>query len=245
MPSSSASSSASAFLKILNQTSNPSSSSDISDNLKRLRRLVLTQGIPDDPVDSSVQSGMRARVWKLLLRIDQVSAGDYLQWVDMGPSEVSAKNQSFKGKVREDMLIRLLEAFAWKSKQSRVQEEYSGLPPSSLHREKGERSQFDFAYVQGMNVLSAPFLYVLSTEIEAFACFSKFIETCCPTCLQAVDTELYAHLKSKNLSAELPMKILRIYPPLQASSVISITVALVKDVPEDLYGELVKHTYSL
>jgi cell cycle arrest protein BUB2 len=41
------------------------------------------------------------------------------------------------------------------------------------------------------------------------------------------------------------MKILRIFPPLQASSVISITVALVKDVPEDLYSELVKHPYSV
>lgn len=42
-----------------------------------------------------------------------------------------------------------------------------------------------------------------------------------------------------------PMKILRIFPPLQASNVISITVALVKDVPEDLYGELVKHPYAI
>ncbi|KAJ9119075.1 hypothetical protein QFC22_003566 [Naganishia vaughanmartiniae] len=232
MPSSAASSNVSVFLKILNQTSHPSSSSDISDNLKRLRRLVLTQGIPDDPVDNANETGIRGRVWKLLLRIDQVSAEDYLQWVDMGPSEVSAKirndtfrtlatDLSFKGKVREDMLIRLLEAFAWKSKQSRAEEQYSGLPTSRIHSGKADISQFQFAYVQGMNVLSAPFLYVLPSEIEAFACFSKFIETCCPTyvqptlsgvhrglelldrCLQAVDTELYDHLKSKNLSAEL------------------------------------------
>lgn len=47
------------------------------------------------------------------------------------------------------------------------------------------------------------------------------------------------------MSIRSPMKILRIFPPLQASSVISITVALVKDVPEDLYGELVKHPSSV
>lgn len=85
----------SAFLKILNQTSNPGSSSDISDNLKRLRRLVLTRGIPDDPVAGQDEDGtsIRARVWKLLLRIDRISAEDYLRWVDMGPSEVSAKSK--------------------------------------------------------------------------------------------------------------------------------------------------------
>jgi cell cycle arrest protein BUB2 len=31
-----------------------------------------------------------------------------------------------------------------------------------------------------MNVLAAPFLYTLPSEIEAFYCFSRFIEECCP-----------------------------------------------------------------
>lgn len=93
MPSSAATGNATAFLKILNQTANPSSSSDISDNLKRLRRLVLTQGIPEDSVDNPSETGIRARVWKLLLRIDRISVEDYFQWVDMGPSEVSAKSK--------------------------------------------------------------------------------------------------------------------------------------------------------
>ncbi|GHJ88942.1 hypothetical protein NliqN6_5344 [Naganishia liquefaciens] len=319
----------SAFLKILNQTANPASSSEIADNLKRLRRLVLTRGIPDDTDGASDdgRSSTRARVWKLLLRVDGVSPEEYLRWVDMGPSEVSAKikndtfrtlatDLNFKGKVREDMLIRLLEAFAWKNSQNGMARQPSGLPETAYHR-KTNRGPFDFAYVQGMNVLSAPFLYALPSEIEAFACFSRFIETCCPLyvqptltgvhrglelldkCLQAVDIELYEHLRSKNLFAELyafpsvltlcactppldqvlklwdfllafgvhlnilcviaqllimrdelmastsPMKILRIFPPLQATSVISITVALVKDVPEDLYGDLVKHPYTL
>jgi hypothetical protein len=83
----------SAFLKILNQPSNPASSSDISDNLKRLRRLVLTRSIPEDSKDEDGIS-IRARVWKLLLRIDRVSTEEYLRWVDMGPSEMSAKSKS-------------------------------------------------------------------------------------------------------------------------------------------------------
>ena len=36
----------------------------------------------------------------------------------------------------------------------------------------------------GMNVLSAPFLYTLPTQIEAFACFSTFIEKHCPLYVQ-------------------------------------------------------------
>ena len=90
-----------------------------------------------------------------------------------------------------------------------------------------------------MNVLAAPFLYTMPSEIEAFWCFSKFIEECCPLyvqptlegvhrglkvrchahhfivlacrharqlldrCLKIVDPDLFAHLRSKNLSAEL------------------------------------------
>lgn len=72
-----------------------------------------------------------------------------------------------------------------------------------------------------MNVLSAPFLYTLPSQLEAFACFSTFIEDACPLyvqptlvgvhrglklldrCLKIVDAELFDYLRSKNLSAEL------------------------------------------
>lgn len=35
-------------------------------------------------------------------------------------------------------------------------------------------------YVQGCNVLAAPFLYVLPSQLEAWACFTRFIETQAP-----------------------------------------------------------------
>jgi cell cycle arrest protein BUB2 len=41
-----------------------------------------------------------------------------------------------------------------------------------------------------------------------------------------------------------PMKLLRIFPPLQANSIIGITLALAKDLPDELYKELVKHPVS-
>lgn len=84
---------------------------------------------------------MRARIWKLMLDVNYLDVDGYLRCVALGPSEVSHKSESyrlaavkgltfsvkndtfrtlatdtqFKGKVKEDMLIRLLEAFVWKN----------------------------------------------------------------------------------------------------------------------------------
>ncbi len=44
--------------------------------------------------------------------------------------------------------------------------------------------QLGFTYVQGMNVLAAPFLYTMPSELEAFFCFAKFIEESCPLYVQ-------------------------------------------------------------
>ncbi|KAK8861681.1 hypothetical protein IAR55_002504 [Kwoniella newhampshirensis] len=282
------------------------SSSEISDGLKRIRRVVLTEGIPE----ITGRPPLRPRIWKLMLKIDTLYSEDYLRWVGMGPSSDSHKikndtfrtlatDTQFKGKVKEDMLIRLLEAFVWKITSGETENE--GQP---------------FKYVQGMNVLSAPFLYAMPSQLEAFTCFSTFIENACPQyvqpslkgvheglklldrCLEIVDPELFDKLASKNLKAEIyafpsvmtlcactppleevlrlwdfllafglhlnvlcviaqlllmrqelmdspsPMKILRTFPPLDARPVIGVTVALVKDIPEDLYRELVAHPYA-
>lgn len=61
-----------------------------------------------------------------------------------------ATDLTFKGKVREDMLIRLLEAFAWKSSHGQASQEYSGLP-SNAYSEKKEKGRLEFAYVQGQS----------------------------------------------------------------------------------------------
>lgn len=42
-----------------------------------------------------------------------------------------------------------------------------------------------------------------------------------------------------------PMRVLRTFPPLQARDVIGITVTLVRDLPADLYDELVRHPYEV
>lgn len=296
------------FNKILNQyksSSKQRSSSDVDEAIKKLRRLILVDGIP-----SAVDATLRPRIWKILLRVQDVSADAYLQYVSRGPCAVREKvrndtfrtlatDRGFKERVREDMLVRLLDAFVWRN------------------HDRQETQQLGFTYVQGMNVLAAPFLYTMPSEMEAFFCFAKFIEESCPLyvqptlegvhrglklldrCLKIVDQELYSHLRSKNLSAEIyafpsvltlcactppldqvlqlwdfllafgvhlnvlcvvaqlllmrdklmqsssPMRLLRSFPSLEASPVIGIAVTLVRDLPVELYDELVRHPYAI
>lgn len=267
--------------------------------------MILVDGIP-----SSVDPTLRPRIWKILLRVQDISAEEFLDYVGRGPCEVREKirndtfrtlatDKGFKERVREDMLVRLLDAFVWRN------------------YDRQEEHQLGFTYVQGMNVLAAPFLYTMPSELEAFFCFAKFIEESCPLyvqptlegvhrglklldrCLKIVDPELYAYLRSKNLSAEIyafpsvltlcactppldqvlqlwdfllafgvhlnvlcviaqlllmrdevmksssPMRLLRTFPPLEALPVIGIAVTLVRDIPADLYDELVRHPYAV
>ena len=76
-------------------------------------------------------------------------------------------------------------------------------------------------YVQGMNVLAAPFLYAARSESEAFVAFDRFIARECPAyvrgsmegvhqglalvnqILDIVDPKLSSHLLSKGLKAEI------------------------------------------
>jgi len=41
------------------------------------------------------------------------------------------------------------------------------------------------------------------------------------------------------------MRILRQFPPLEAQPVIGIAVTLVKDLPADLYDDLVRHPFEV
>ncbi|KIJ40942.1 hypothetical protein M422DRAFT_48953 [Sphaerobolus stellatus SS14] len=300
-----------AFNKILNQPKLQRSNrttNDVVEGVKRLRRLILVEGIP-----SAADPTLRSRIWKIFLRVNDISSDEFASYVSRGPCSVRDKirndtfrtlatDRGFKERVSEEMLVRLLEAFVWRNQDR----QNSAAAP-----------RLNFTYVQGMNVLAAPFLYTLPSELEAFYCFSRFIEFHCPLyvqptlegvhrglklldrCLKTVDPELYAHLRSKNLSAEIyafpsvltlcactppldqvlqlwdfllafgvhlnvlcviaqlllireevmnspsPMRLLRTFPPLEALPVIGIAVTLVRDLPADLYEELVKHPYEI
>ena len=76
-------------------------------------------------------------------------------------------------------------------------------------------------YVQGMNVMAAPFLYAAKSEVEAFAALDAYIASECPgyvrgsmegvhkglalvdTILAIVDPKLSAHLLGKGMKAEI------------------------------------------
>jgi len=61
--------------------------------------------------------------------------------------------------------------------------------------DRQETQQLGFTYVQGMNVLAAPFLYTMPSELEAFFCFAKFIEEACPLYVQPTLEGVHKGLK--------------------------------------------------
>ncbi|KAJ3108944.1 hypothetical protein HDU97_009677 [Phlyctochytrium planicorne] len=209
---------------------NPSEK-ELRESLRKLRRMVLADGIPefDEVSIFSIRSinanmhsqpssiakptvcSLRGKIWKALLGIYRVSALEYVTLTSRGPCDVydKIKNDTFRTlatdtkfmrKVNEGMIARVLNAFVWKAKDQ---------PPSRLINLK-------FSYVQGMNVMLAPFLYVMP-ELDAFFTFTSFIHHTCPLyvqpalegvhcgikllekCMKLADPTLYRSLRSKNL----------------------------------------------
>jgi hypothetical protein len=65
----------------------------------------------------------------------------------------------------------------------------------AIFLDRQETQQLGFTYVQGMNVLAAPFLYTMPSELEAFFCFAKFIEESCPLYVQPTLEGVHRGLK--------------------------------------------------
>jgi cell cycle arrest protein BUB2 len=86
------------------------------------------------------------------------------------------------------MLVRLLDAFVWRH------------PSANLLNE----DKLGFTYVQGMNVLAAPFLYIMPSEIEAFYAFANFIELNCPLYVQPTLEGVHRGLRVRQNVWRLP-----------------------------------------
>lgn len=101
------------FNKILNHPKSSSRSratGDQDDATKKLRRLILVDGIPSSVVrqfnfmnkdlsHSFLQDPtLRPRIWKILLRVNDLSADTFLRYVARGPCEVREKirNDTFR-----------------------------------------------------------------------------------------------------------------------------------------------------
>ncbi|GAA5991305.1 hypothetical protein JCM5350_005328 [Sporobolomyces pararoseus] len=196
--------------------------------LSSLRQLILLEGLPEGE-EGTV---LRQIVWKLLLHLHHLpspglrvhpllNADNYHSLISRDPSPMFSKirndtfrtlatDEEFLEKVGEEKLVRCLEAFVWRQLEIGQSEQASDHPIDT-----------SVPYVQGCNVLAAPFLYVLPSQLEAWACFTRFIETQAPRyirptlagvhdglqlvdeCLFSLDPTLHSHLAQYNLSAEL------------------------------------------
>jgi cell cycle arrest protein BUB2 len=162
-----------------------------------------------------------------------------------------ATDPLFRRRVSEASLIRLLNAVAWKlhdAKEERADlssnsenkvlytansvgsPEMQITTPAMKSRQRAltlttEGSEVGASepgtYVQGMNVLAAPFLYAARSEAEAFVAFHRFITTECPgyvrgamdgvhkglalvdKVLAIVDPKLSLYLIGKGMTAEI------------------------------------------
>ncbi|KAJ8097833.1 rab-GTPase-TBC domain-containing protein [Lipomyces tetrasporus] len=179
----------------------------VEQGLSELRYLILTQGLSNDPEKDFCS--YRPYVWGILLKVPPIQSKDYLALIHRGASPAYSKIRNdtfrtlttdilFQRRVSETSLIRILNALAWKHNVS----------VSEL-------------YVQGLNVLAAPFLYACGSETQAFALFDTYIHGCCPlyvkpmlegvhlglklldTSLKIIDPTLFSYLKRKLLTAEL------------------------------------------
>ncbi|KAG7717812.1 hypothetical protein KL933_002815 [Ogataea haglerorum] len=142
-------------------------------SLNQLRYTILCEGLPRD-------KGLcqyRTYVWSILLRVEPLDVDYYANLVDRGPSNVFAKIQNdafrtfqkdeeFSRKVSTSVLMRILNSHALE------------IESFELHNSTGAPAS---PYVQGMNVLAAPFAYVCRSEVEAFALYSQLATRYIPT----------------------------------------------------------------
>ncbi|QEU58077.1 Bub2 [Kluyveromyces lactis] len=171
----------------------------VHSSLSQLRYLVLSEGLSDEDHQRT-----RSHVWSILSRASlEKCTQEYLRLVQLGapPSNWISKikndtfrtlstDEKFRNKVTESQLIRVLSCFAWDVLDNNQTHELPGLSP----------------YVQGMNVLLAPFLYVCPTEPIAYKLFHSL-------CFQMIPTYLNQSLSGVHVAAKLLDKCLKIIDP--------------------------------
>ncbi|KAG5994546.1 hypothetical protein E4U52_001027 [Claviceps spartinae] len=285
-------------------------------------------------------SPLRIYVWLILLDAPVMATSEYLSLIHRGPSPAYSKIRNdtfrtlttdplFRRRVSEASLIRLLNAIAWRLHDAKEEERQLNSRPSSSQSSVRRRSiggsvsgnsqsksgtgPEPGTYVQGMNVLAAPFLYAARSEAEAFVAFHSLLTRECSgyirgamdgvhrgltlvdKVLAIVDPKLSMYLTAKGLSAEIyafpsvltlcactpplpevlrlwdflfaygphlnilcivaqltimrssilqspsPNKVLRSFPPLNADLIKTVTIGIIKKIPDDVYADIVTH----
>ncbi|KAE9984314.1 hypothetical protein BLS_002628 [Venturia inaequalis] len=210
--------------------------------LDELRHKIVADGIPSN---SDGMSELRIYIWLILLNSPPIATDVYLDLVRQGASPAYSKIRNdtfrtlatdplFRRRVTENSLTRVLNAVAWKLQDAHEARINGWLsPPTSLNNDQiaspdtsmhgsqvGDKMDY-VGYVQGMNVLAAPFLYAARSESEAFVAFDTLLQSECPgyirgsmegvhngiklvdEILQICDPKLYHYLYSKGLNASI------------------------------------------
>ena len=181
-----------AFTNLL--SSKCESDKDLRLALKELRILVLKRGIPTNipatPKFTSEEStlNLRSKVWKSLLSVTKTPHEVYIALLHQGETNYHSKilndafrtcktDEKFTRRVSTPKIIRILSAFTRRASQQEPHQ------PSKFALASRSKSHLCFSYVQGMNVLAAPFAYTM-TECDAFFTFVQFITTRIPLYVQ-------------------------------------------------------------
>ncbi|GAC99297.1 hypothetical protein PHSY_006898 [Pseudozyma hubeiensis SY62] len=225
-----------------------------SDPLSRIRHQILTTPLPHDTVLSPTSTSYRSIVWKLLLNISDLDIASYLSLVAKGksPSHEKIRNdtfrtlatdQGFKERVKEEKLIRLLDAFVWKYHRGNDDDELLDScleildPPLYTHLRSKNLSAEIYAFPSVMTLCACtpPLPEVLQLWDFLLAFGVHYNVLCIVAQLHIIRQDL--------LDSQSPMKLLRNLPPLDARKIINVTVTLARDIPQDLFVQLVKHPY--
>lgn len=150
-----------------------------------LRKLILVEGLPDElpreHQEFGKKSGLRARVWKILLRVDKLDAERYIQLVEKGAYK------GRKSRVYRDIRADTKRTFASDVKfiqrlcgepdvqptaamKLQTEAKLSRITNALLHATDGT----DICFVQGLCTLAGVFLYTMP-ELEAFYCLERLI----------------------------------------------------------------------
>lgn len=197
---------------------------NIEQGLKDLQDHILSWGVE---AGKEGMSDYRCYLWLVLLNVASLPTDDYLALVHRGRSSAYQKisddtfrtlatDSLFKRRVTDASITRVLNATAWKlhdAQKAAVDLNSTISGPSATNPSA--------LYVQGMNVLSAPFLYAARSETEAFSLFHAFLTRECPgyirgamegvhkglalvdKCLAIVNPTLAQFLQGKKMPAEL------------------------------------------
>ena len=182
----------------------PGGKDDPRVRLEKLRRLVVLEGLPpESDRERSVhlsQCSLRGRVWKLLLGVRRVDAREYMGILGRCPAgggmeekiekdieRTLKNNRQYHSRVSDDKLRRVLNAYVTSVGQSgggKGASDTNGATHSGGNVVGGGGGSADVVvadglYVQGMNVLAAPFLYVMN-ELDAFFSLRRLLTHHCP-----------------------------------------------------------------